>query len=343
MNNSIEIVKAGLFTTIQDKGRWNYQRFGMPVAGAMDHFATRVANMLVGNDDYDAVLEITFMGPKIQFNCDEIISITGANMGPRINQNTVPMWTSIKVKAGDVLSFDGITSGLRSYIAFSRGLDVPEIMGSKSTYTRGKLGGYKGRKLADGDIIPLGEAEALPDTGSYLPQKYVPIYKKENTIRVVMGPQDDHFTKEGKSTFLNFTYNISSEADRMGYRLEGPKIEHKDGADIISDGIVFGSVQVPGHGLPIIMMADRQTTGGYTKIATVITPDLSTLAQMSPGSTIKFKEVSVKESHGIYREYEQQFKEIKSFIESNKFYFHTTRSFNVSVNGIKYNVSISEI
>ena len=340
--NKIKINKAGLFTTIQDQGRWGYQQFGMTVAGAMDHFSMRVANMLVGNKEDEAILECTFLGPEIEFDCDEIISITGANMNPRINGEPALMWTSIKVNPGDILTFSGVVSGLRAYIAFSRGLDVPVIMGSKSTFIRGNLGGLNGRKLQDKDEIELGEGH-LRTTGSYLSKELIPIYEKESIVRVVMGPQDDYFTEEAIETFLNSTYKVTSEADRMGYRLDGPKIEHKAGADIISDGIVFGSIQVPGHGSPIIMMGDRQTTGGYTKIATVITPDLNLLAQMGPGWSVNFKRITVEESHELYKEYEKRFKVIKEFIDKTKFKFHRTKNLNLTFSGTTFNVKVSEI
>ncbi|MDY0235330.1 MAG: biotin-dependent carboxyltransferase family protein [Gudongella sp.] len=340
--NSIKILKGGLFTTIQDKGRWNYQRFGMSVAGAMDHFAMRIANMLVDNDEYSAVLETTFLGPEIEFCCDEIIAITGANMSPKINGEAIQMWTSILVEEGDKLSFSGAINGVRTYISFSRGLDVPEIMGSKSTFVRGNLGGLEGRKLTNGDEIPLGKRE-LSSKGSYLRDKDTPIYTKDNNIRVVLGPQDDHFTDEALETFLNSSFVITSEADRMGYRLDGPKIAHKTGADIISDGIVFGSIQVPGHGSPILMMADRATTGGYTKIATVITPDLSTLAQMGPGSSITFEKTSVYDSHKIYKEYQNKFEDIKKSIKENKFEFDKNLLFNLNMFGKGFSVTVREI
>ncbi len=341
--STIKILNPGLLTTIQDKGRWGYQKFGMNVAGVMDDLATRIANMLVDNHEYEAVLETTVLGVEILFNCDEVISITGSNINPQINGKAVPMWTSIYVKSGDKLSSSGAVTGLRSYIAFSRGIDVPEIMGSKSTYTRGNLGGIQGRKLNKDDIIQLGKKN-LSIKGSFLQDVYKPIYKKEdNIIRVVLGPQDDYFDKEAIDVFLNSVYTITSEADRMGYRLEGPKINHTVGPDIVSDGVVFGSIQVPGHGSPIIMMADRQTTGGYTKIATVITPDLSKLAQMGTGSTMKFVKLSVEESHIIYREYENQFNEINKFIKDNKFEFSDIRNLVLDIRGKSFNVSVREV
>ena len=340
--NSIKIIKPGLLTTIQDKGRWGYQKFGMNVAGVMDDFATRIANLLIGNDQYEAVLEITLMGVEILFNCDEIISITGSDMNPKLNGKPVPMWTSLRVQAGDKLSSSGAVSGLRTYIAFSRGLDVPEIMGSKSTYTRGNLGGFEGRKLNKDDWIKLGE-KPLSNRGSYLPEEEKPVYDKDQIIRVVLGPQDDYFHQDALDVFLNSTYTITSEADRMGYRLEGPKINHKDAADIVSDGIAIGSIQVPGHGSPIIMMADRQTTGGYTKIATVITPDLPKLAQMGPGNRMKFEMVSVEESHRIYKEYEEKFITLSEFFKNNRFEFYDVRQVDLNINGISFKVDIREV
>lgn len=338
----IKIIKPGPFTTIQDKGRWGYQRFGISVAGAMDDFATRVANILVGNDEYSAVIESTFLGPEIQFDCDEIISITGADMKPRLNGRQVPMWTTVLVNEGDILSFSNAERGLRTYVAFSRGINVPEIMGSKSTFTRGELGGYKGRKLASGDEIDLGIRD-LCNLGGYLPSEFIPIYKEEEIIRVIMGPQDDCFTEEAIDTFLGSKYTITSEADRMGYRLDGPKLTHKNGADIISDGIVFGSIQAPGHGAPIIMMADRATTGGYTKIATVITPDLSILAQMGPGKSVNFKSISLDEAHHIYKECQNRINYINEVINNNRFELRKIRRLNLIIDGKRYNVDIREI
>ena len=340
--NRIRIIKPGLLTTVQDRGRWGYQQFGVTVAGAMDNYALRVANLLVGNNENEAVLKTTFMGPEIEFDCDEVVAITGADMKPKLNNEPIEMWTSIPVSKGDKLSLSSATSGLRGYIAFGRGINVPEIMGSKSTYLRGKLGGYEGRKLIDGDEIPLGEKN-ISSTGSYVPKKYIPIYEKEYTLRVVFGPQDDYFTDEGIEAFLNSTYKITSEADRMGYRLDGPIITHKNGADIISDGIAYGTIQVPGGGLPIILMSDRGTTGGYTKIATVVTPDLSILGQMGPGSSVKFQKVSVHEAQEIYKEYEGKISELKKFMDNNRFEFEKNMMFSLNMFGNSYTITVREI
>lgn len=340
--NKFKVLKAGSLTTIQDIGRWGYQQYGMSVAGAMDQFSMRVANILVGNSQYGELLEATLIGPEIEFFSNEIIAITGANMSPRLNNHSIPMWSSILVEKGDVLSFSAAKDGLRTYISFSRGLDVPEILGSKSTFLRGNMGGFEGRKLSVGDEIPLKD-KTLDKRGSYLGNDYLPKYMKEHKIRVVLGPQDDHFPQKSIDRFLSSEYKISSEADRMGYRLSGPKITHKEGPDIISDGIVFGSIQVPGHGSPIIMMADRQTTGGYTKIGTVITPDLSLLAQMKPDSIVKFEKVTVDESHQIFKEYENSFLEIEDFVAKNRIDFKKDIMMSLNLLGSSYELVVREV
>lgn len=340
--NNIKVITGGFLTTIQDKGRWGYQKFGMPVAGAMDDFSYRVANILVGNDEYSAVLESTLLGPTIEFLCDEVVSITGADMSPNVNGRPVLMWASILVNKGDVLSFSGASSGIRTYIAFSKGFDVPLVNNSKSTYLKSSIGGYKGRKLLVGDIIPLGN-KAIELIGRYLDSDRIPLFIRQAKIRVVMGPQDDYFPEESINTFLNSPYKITMESDRMGYRLEGAKITHKDSPDIISDGIVFGSIQVPGQGQPIILMADRQTAGGYTKIGTVISSDLPTLAQMGPGASINFKKVEIQEAHKLYREYQDNIEQIKNSISNNTFSFKDIKKLNVIINNQKFYVEVTEI
>ncbi|HHY76980.1 MAG TPA: biotin-dependent carboxyltransferase [Clostridiales bacterium] len=329
---SIRIVKPGLFTTIQDNGRIGFQRYGMPVAGAMDDFSFRVANILVGNDQYEAVLEATFMGPTIEIGFDGFIAITGANMSPKLNGKEIKMWRSIQVRQGDVLTLAGASEGVRTYIAFGGGLAVPKIMNSKSTYVRGNLGGFKGRKLQEGDEIPVDISKSKAEPGKYISPGYIPRYSKSNVVRVVLGPQDDHFPPESIETFLNSEYKITAEADRMGYRLEGPKLTHVKGPDIISDGIVFGSVQVPGHGSPIVMMADRQTTGGYTKIATVIWADLPTMAQMGPGDSVRFQSVSIEEAQEILEQYEQTINDIQCRVENSHIIQENTKVYNVIIN-----------
>ncbi len=329
----IAILDGGLMTTIQDNGRTGFQQYGMSVSGAMDNFSMRVGNLLVGNEPYEAVLETTILGPTIQFNVSTVIAITGANMNPQINSKPVPMWRSILVNSGDILTFLGLISGCRGYISLAGGIGIEAVMGSKSTYVRGAIGGLNGKQLQIGDEFNLGltnkDLEQLRN--KRIPLKYRPIYANACEIRVILGPQDDCFTQEAISTFFESKYDVTNEADRMGYRLAGSKIEHIQSADIISDGITLGSIQVPGHGMPIIMMADRQTTGGYTKIATVISSDIAILAQLKPGDKIRFKQVSIEKSHEIYNQYNDKIEEIQRYINENSLEITSTRLYQISV------------
>lgn len=358
MNSTIKVIRPGFFTTVQDFGRVGYQKFGMPVAGVMDNFSYRVANYLVGNNEGEAVLEATFLGPELEFNCDLSIAVTGASMNPKLNSNEIPMWESIKVSKGDRLSLGTITKGLRSYIAFSGKINVELVNNSKSTYVKSGIGGFKGRRLMDNDELNIEVSEEII-YGKYMDSRFIPEINKKETIKVVLGPQDDYFTQEGINIFLNEKgYKISKEADRMGYRLEGEKVEHKETADIISDGAVFGSIQVPANGQPIILMADRQTTGGYTKIATVISPDLPMLAQMGSECEIVFEKVSIKEAHELYKKYEENLVNIKHQIQNSKrvqepsfdrgqWNSYTNvgpcRKINMKINGKSFVVDVQEV
>lgn len=314
---SMKVVKAGLCTTIQDIGRIGYQQYGVPVSGVMDEFAFRVANFLVEADENNAVLEIPYLGPTLEFDFDITIAITGANLSPKINGQDIAMWKSINIRKGDVLTFSTIRSGARAYLAFSAEIDVPFVNGSKSTLLKSRLGGFEGRQLKIGDILNFKNPKLVAKR-KILASKYIPEYLKNEEIRVVLGPQDDYFTEKGINTFLNSEYEVTKEADRMGMRLEGEAIEHKNKADIISDAAVFGSIQVPGNGKPIILLADRQTTGGYTKIATVIKAELPKLAQMTTGNKIKFRKLTVEEAEQEYINFYKKLEEIKNSIEEDK-------------------------
>lgn len=341
----IFIVNPGLLTTVQDKGRWGYQEFGMPVAGAMDEYSLRAANILVGNDEYAAALETTLLGPEIRFNTDTVIAITGANMMPRVNGRVVPMWRTLRLAAGDLLSFEMAREGARGYIAFAGGIDVPAIMGSRSTYVRGSIGGYEGRKLKANDEFGLGRVTVPLEKllGRIVPGSHIPEYKNQVVVRAVLGPQDDCFTDASVELFFNSVYEVTNEADRMGYRLAGAALEHKNGADIISDGINLGSIQIPGHGMPIVMMSERQTTGGYTKIATVISTDISVMAQLKPGDKIQFIKTEINEAHEIYRDYEERIVKLKEYVKTSHFVPKHTKYFNIKTEGIGYEVMVEEL
>jgi len=291
---SITVLNPGLLTTVQDLGRVGYQQFGVSVSGVMDPRATALANILVGNPDGEAVLECTMMGPHLQFNQANYIAITGGDLGATLDGQPVQTYKAFKVEAGQVLKFTMPKKGCRAFVAFAGGLDIPEVMGSRSTYMKAKIGGFQGRKLEKGDEIGFRAPNPdlpNPNLRSMAPE-FVP--RAEYTVRVVLGPQDDYFTDAGIQTFLSEVYTVTAEFDRMGCRLEGAVIQHKDGGDIISDGIAFGAIQVPSAGKPIIMLGDRQTTGGYTKIANVITADFRILAQLKQGDKVRFEKVSIK-------------------------------------------------
>lgn len=290
--SKIIVRKPGLLTTVQDTGRFGYQAYGMPVSGAMDLYSLKTANYLVGNNENEACLELTASGPEIEFDSDTFIAICGADMRANLNGLSIEMYQTLKVQKGDILSFKALQAGFRTYISFAGGIDVPIIMNSKSTYLRGNIGGYKGRQLKKGDIISLGSIQKDINI-KHIDKKKLPVYNDQFTARIIPGPEADHFTVKGLSDFLYSEFTISDLSDRMGYRLKGEKIEHKTTADIISSGVAFGTIQVPAHGEPIIMMADRQTTGGYTRIANVISEDLAKIAQLKPGDKISFKEVNL--------------------------------------------------
>lgn len=299
---TLEIKEPGLLTTVQDLGRYGYQRFGVPVSGAMDTFSLKTGNLLVGNDEGAAGLEMTVLGPRVRFLAETWIAITGANLSPALDGEPIPRWTAVKVPADCDLSFQGASDGMRSYLAVAGGIDVPVIMGSRSTYVKATLGGLEGRALKAGDVLRVLEPGVEPVERGLPEHLSAPVYGHNHEIRVVLGPQDRAFTADGTATFLGSEYTVSIQSDRMGYRLEGPTIESADGPDIVSDGIPFGAVQIPGDGRPIILLADRGTTGGYAKIATVVSSDLGRLSQAMPGDTITFKNVTVEESHRLLRE-----------------------------------------
>ncbi len=303
---SITILEPGLLSTIQDIGRYGFQKYGVPVSGAMDSFALRSANVLVGNDMNSACIEMTVIGPSIKFNYPALISVTGGDLLIKIDDKKIDRWSAIEVKAGSVLTSDGIQDGMRAYLAISGGINVPVIMGSRSTYIPAAFGGYKGRPLMPDDTLIIGEPnpKTIHEARS-LPEELEPVhYGHSHIIRVVLGPQNNNFTSESINTFFDSRYIVSNNCDRTGYRLSGPKLKHEENADIISDGTQIGSIQVPSDGNPIILMSDRGPTGGYAKIGTVISTDLGLIAQSRPDDNLVFRQVSVKEAEAAFFEQE---------------------------------------
>ena len=301
--NLFRVIKPGLFTTIQDLGRFGYQKDGIVVGGAMDQFAVQIGNSLLGNKANTAVIEITMLGPELEILNDCIICITGADLSVTIDSEPVKMWKSIHVKKNQVISFGTRKSGMRAYLCVQNGINVNELLGSRSTYTRGNFGGFQGRSLQVDDVLEgIDLALKTEFLNLSVSEEFIPKYDINKQIRVVVGPEFDSFTDESIKDFFNSSFIIGNSSDRMGYKLEGTTLKHKKKADIVSDAINIGTIQVPKDGQPIILMSDRQTTGGYTRIGNVISCDLPLIAQRIPGQKITFEKISVETSQKILRE-----------------------------------------
>jgi biotin-dependent carboxylase-like uncharacterized protein len=307
MSAALKVVRAGLFDTVQDLGRIGHMALGMPTAGAMDRIGLTLANALAGNPANTAGLEIGVMGPDLLVEADSVRVALVGPLSPSLIESEgaapKPLETdrSHLLKRGQVLRVGMIEGSSTAYLAVSGGFAIMPFMGSLSTYSRAGIGGFEGRKLAAGDALPLrlehapaGDDRKLGGAFDY----------GSGPIRVLWGPQDDYFSEAGRQTFVTAEYKVSKEADRMGIRFEGPTIEHSKGADIISDGIGPGAIQVPGAGLPIVLLADRQTVGGYSKIATVASVDLPRLGRLLPGRTVRFAPVTVEEAEALRRDQE---------------------------------------
>ena len=294
-------IEPGAHTLVQDLGRFGFQQFGVPPCGMLDKDAGRIANLLAGNTGNQAVLEITFIGPALEVLCDTDIAVTGAEMGLTINGVSAGNWRSHRVKKGDLLVFNQAITGCRSYLAVTGGIDVPEVMGSRSCYIGAQLGGIEGRALIKGDTIKRFDTPPMGDTRQ-LPEAFVPVYGHGIALRTLPGPQDDYFD-DGLALFFGSCFTVSHQANRMGYRLTGPVINQRPytPSSIISEPSLPGGVQVPPDGQPIVLLAE-QTVGGYTKIATVISTDLPRLAQAVPGDSVRFVPITLEEAHRAYRE-----------------------------------------
>ena len=307
----IEIITAGPHTSVQDYGRTGHQALGVPEGGVLDRDAMRIGNALVGNDDGAAVLEVCLGGLSFTLGHAARVALTGTENGRLSIQDStgfqldVPSYRAVDLKSGRQVRVNMLTDSNTAVIAISGGINVNLLYGSMATSPNAMIGGLDGRLLRDGDWLDLGEGiiSDIPE----MQIKPLPSVLSGNPapIRVVMGPQDQRFTDQAIATLTSHDYRLTPVLNRMGMRLDGPVLEHIDNADIPSDGIVTGSIQVPGNGIPIILLADHQTTGGYTKIATVISADLPKLARLRPGQSIRFQAISVEEAETIAREHEQ--------------------------------------
>ena len=258
-----KILKPGLQTTVQDLGRHGFREYGVSPSGAMDTYALQMGNLLVGNELSEAALEAPLIGPVLVALHDVSIAICGGNLSPKIDNREIQLWKSIVIQKGQTLSFGNIKEGARTYICIAGGINVPFVLNSKSTYITGEFGGFKGRALKEGDVL---YGNPFVRRNRFLHSNLIPEYKTNPlSVRVLLGPHKEKFTPLGIKTFLNEEYILSPQSNRMACQLMGPKIEHSSSADIISDAIPLGGIQVPASGQPIILMAEHQTTGGYAK------------------------------------------------------------------------------
>ena len=300
----LRIDRPGLATSVQDLGRTGWQRYGVPVSGALDPLAARLANALVGNEPGEAVLESLALGPSFTVEAESVrLALVGSDVGLTVDGARIEAGRSVLAERGATIAIGGFTDAACCVLAVEGGFDLPKLMGSRSTYARGGFGGFAGRILRPGDALPLARAAATPGPD----RRAGEIPYGQGPMRLVLGPQADWFEPESVAQFLAEPYEITAEADRMGMRLAGPLLRHARGFNIVSDGIVTGALQVPGTGQPIVLLADHQTVGGYPKIGTVISADLPRLGRMRPGATLHFIAVEPAAAETLRRAQEAEF------------------------------------
>jgi len=317
----LKIVDAGLLTTVQDAGRPGFQRLGVPVSGAVDRDCLMLANAMVDNPPTQAALEMRYMGVTVEAVGGPVaLAIAGTAAEavlthPGGETETIPGWRSLLLAEGARLKLTAFPDTATAYLAVKGGVDVAAVMGSAATYVASGIGGFEGRALKAGDLLPVaGSGDGAAEAGRPMGFEAPPDLGAAKTIRVVPGPQRDAFTDAAMETFLATDWEVTKDADRMGLRLEGPELEHTDGFNITSDGTASGSIQIPGTGKPIILLVDRQTTGGYPKIATVVSADLPVLGRKRPGDSIRFEAVSVADAIALRRAHEDHLRELMSRI-----------------------------
>ena len=309
----IRVISPGLATSVQDLGRPGYYHLGIPISGAMDRYALRCANLLVGNAENVAVLEAVFLGPEIEFTRDAIVAVTGAALPPKVDGDVREGWTSFDVKKGQVLSFEYLQTGARAYIAISGGIDVPVVLGSRSLYGLGALGGFNGRTLQAGDEIGIGENSGNSSTGRSIPATLRRLPGSPAELRVIPGIYWHRITEEAKANFFDDTWKVASEADRIGYRFqkdrplsfidrEQPFGAGSDPSNIVDSCYPYGSIQVPGGTEPIVLHRDAVSGGGYCMIGTVISADMDFIGQLQPNMEVNFVEVDLDTALAIRQE-----------------------------------------
>ncbi len=322
---AIEVTKPGLATTVQDLGRPGYYHLGIPISGAMDRFALRAANLLVGNDEGAACLEAVFMGPELVFRSAATIAVTGAELPPKIDGAECPTWTALPVKAGQTLSFGFLKNGARAYIAVSGGIDVPVVLGSRSTYPLGALGGFQGRALAAGDVLATGAPGRAAKEGASVAPGLRPTVTLPVTLRMLPGLYWHRITKPAGERFFEDTWKVAPEADRIGYRFRGGKALEfnpreqpfgagSDPSNIVDSCYPYGSIQVPGGTEPIVLHRDAVSGGGYFMIGTVISADMDIIGQLQPNATVKFVAVDMPAALAARHAQQAAFEKVKASI-----------------------------
>ena len=321
---AIKIIDPGLRTSVQDLGRPGYYHLGIPVSGGMDRYSLRAANLLVGNQEDAAVLEAVFVGPKIKFETDTTVAVTGANLPTLLDGKEKENWCAFQAKAGQTLSFDYLRSGARIYIAFGGGINVPLKLGSRSTYTLGALGGFKGRNLEAGDTLPIGFPSGMRGDGVSLPKELRQDVDGKKELRVLTGIYWDRITEESKKTFFDDEWQVAPEADRIGYRFKGGKalkfVEREqpfgagsDPSNIVDGCYPYGSIQVPGGTEPIVLHRDAVSGGGYFMLGTVISADMDKIGQMMPNTPVRFISVDMGQTLSARKQRKQKIENLRAF------------------------------
>jgi biotin-dependent carboxylase-like uncharacterized protein len=322
--SEVIVRSGGLYTTVQDAGRPGHYAIGMPPSGALDQYSYTVANLLVGNPDGAAALEATYIGPQLEFTDDRLVAVTGAQAPITLNGEPVPSWQTLAVKAGDVLGFAMIGAGARLYIAISGGISIPEFLGSRSTYTLTGIGGFQGRKLGEGDRLPLGTTGigTVPAPGATVPEQLRPEFREVAELRTVVGLCSYRLTDVSLKSFMDTTWKVTKDADRVGYRLRGGTLDFVDReqpfgaggdpANVVDLGYPIGSIQVPGGDEPIVLLNDAVTGGGYATIGTVISVDRDRIAQTKTGDQVSFVPVDVDGALAARRERTRRIEQVRN-------------------------------
>jgi biotin-dependent carboxylase-like uncharacterized protein len=314
----LKVLRAGILSTLQDLGRWGHQRYGVPVSGVMDEYSHRLANILVGNDENEATIEMTLVGPGFTLTRDALLAVCGGDFEARVNGETLPKARPVLVRAGSALDFAACRRGCRAYIAVAGGFQVEPVLGSRSTFMRGAFGGWQGRALKRGDLLPTAD----PDP-SFFPSLHQKLGSRRAamvypgwaatervellapwpwTLRFVPGQHWTLFPEEARERFVSGEYRVGSNSDRQGYRLMGSLLQPSEPVNLVSAGVTFGTIQVPPDGEPIVLMASRQTTGGYPRLGEVASVDASLLAQAPPGAGVRFRPVSLSDAQALLLE-----------------------------------------